>query len=189
MIWIGIVLLIAGVDLAAKAYIEKKKKLDCEEEKLGGKVIIRKHHNRGAILNIGSDNSQLVKTISVGLCISCTLIFFITLTRRGKKLLKLSLAMMLGGSFSNTYDRLKRKYVVDFISFRHPFFEKHGMKKMETIIFNIGDFGILLGAALLLLREAGKETAEPIKKSYKKSIRKLKSDINRTKKHIKKKLF
>ena len=32
---------------------------------------------------------------------------------RGKKLLKAGLSLLLGGAFSNTYDRVMREYVVD----------------------------------------------------------------------------
>lgn len=51
---------------------------------------------------------------------------------------------MLGGAFSNTYDRLVRKYVVDYVSFHVP------LKGLKKVIFNIGDFCILIGALVSL---------------------------------------
>ena len=51
---------------------------------------------------------------------------------------------MLGGAYSNTYDRLVRKYVVDYVSFRVP-------GRLKKVIFNIGDFCIMIGALLCVL--------------------------------------
>ena len=53
----------------------------------------------------------------MGLTVLVTLLFVLTLGTKGNKALKTGLAMLLGGAFSNTYDRLKRKYVVDYFSF------------------------------------------------------------------------
>lgn len=176
MIWIMIIAIIACTDLLIKAYIEKYKEYGCKDEMFGGKVIITKHHNRGAILNIATAKSSMVMVISMVLCVIATIIFLITLTKKGHYFLKVSLCVLLGGSYSNTYDRLKRKYVVDYMQLHHPFFEKHGLKGMERVIFNIGDFGILLGTFMLLAKELSKEVkkdlARPIKKSMKKTVKK-----------------
>ena len=55
------------------------------------------------------------------------------------------LALLLGGSFSNTYDRLRRKYVVDYLSFPVKW------KWFRDIVFNISDFCIIIGALLAAL--------------------------------------
>lgn len=57
--------------------------------------------------------------------------------------------MLLGGAFSNTYDRCRRKYVVDYFSFGVKW------KRLSRIVFNISDFGIILGALTAALA-AGK---------------------------------
>ena len=62
---------------------------------------------------------------------------------KGKRLLKTGLALILGGAYSNTYDRLRRKYVVDYITF----------PKISTVVFNLSDFGIMIGAMLLTISE------------------------------------
>ena len=62
--------------------------------------------------------------------------------RPGQTLEKLGTALMTGGALSNTYDRVKRGYVVDYFSF------KTRCKKLERITFNLGDFMIFTGAAL-----------------------------------------
>ncbi len=183
MIWIMIITIIACTDLLIKAYIEKYKELGSKGEMFGGKVIITKHHNRGAIFNIATAKSSVVIMISGILCVIATIIFLVTLTKKGHYFLKLSLSFLLGGSYSNTYDRLKRKYVVDYMQLRHPFFEKHGLQGVERVIFNIGDFGILIGTVMILSREfvqeIRKDLEKPIKKSVKKSVKKVKTDFKK----------
>jgi signal peptidase II len=75
-----------------------------------------------------------------------------TLGKKGKVLLKTGLAFILGGAYSNTYDRLRRKYVVDYISFDL----KSGNKladKFKKIVFNISDFAIIIGSMFLVINE------------------------------------
>ena len=60
---------------------------------------------------------------------------------------------MLGGAFSNTYDRLTKKYVVDYL-------ELPKVPLLNKIIFNLSDFCIALGALLTVL-SCGREK-EPV---------------------------
>ena len=60
-------------------------------------------------------------------------------------MLRVGLSLLLGGAFSNTYDRLKRKYVVDYVSFGVKW------KKLRQVVFNISDFCIITGALLAIL--------------------------------------
>ena len=53
MQYIAVILGIFGLDFGIKDYIEKNKSENTEEKKLGGFLLIRKHHNRGAFLNAG----------------------------------------------------------------------------------------------------------------------------------------
>ena len=69
----------------------------------------------------------------------------------GSGLLKWGLTVMLGGAYSNTYDRLKRKYVVDYVSFNVPF------QRLRQVVFNLGDFCIMIGAMLSVLSEICKK--------------------------------
>ena len=80
--------------------------------------------------------------ISVALSVFLTIVYVITLTTAGKGMLKWGLTLLLGGAYTNTYDRLTRKYVVDYVSFNVPF------RWLRRIIFNIGDFCIMIGAML-----------------------------------------
>ncbi len=144
MQYLAVILGIFGVELGIKNYIEANKKEGETEEKCGF-LLIRKHHNRGAFLNAGQKQRKLVAVLSVMMTLGLTVLFAVTLTMAGKGMLKWALTLMLGGAYSNTYDRLKRKYVVDYVSFRVPF------KGLRRVIFNIGDFCIMIGAMLAVV--------------------------------------
>lgn len=83
-------------------------------------------------------------TISVLLTMLLTAVFFLTLGKAGKGLLKWGLTLLLGGAYSNTYDRLARKYVVDYVSFPVP-------GRLGKVVFNVGDFCIMIGTLLCVL--------------------------------------
>ena len=135
---------IFGLDLGIKNYIEKNVPMERTKKKAGGFLIIRKHHNRGAFLNMGQQRQKAVMCLSVLLTLVLTAFFVLTLGCAGKGFLKWGLTLLLGGAYSNTYDRLCRKYVVDYVSFNVPC----GLKK---VIFNIGDFCIIAGSLLVLI--------------------------------------
>ena len=61
------------------------------------------------------------------------------------RVMRTGLAFLLGGAFSNTYDRLKRKYVVDYFSLNVKW------KRLRRIVFNISDFCIMTGALLTVI--------------------------------------
>ena len=143
MFYIFIVLVIVIGEFFIKDYMEKNKKLGESQEILGGKIILRKHHNEGAFLNFMQEKKELLKTVSIVLLGLVSLLFIILLPRKGNKLFKLGLAFALGGSISNVMDRIQRGYVVDYFSFR--------CKKLKSIIFNLADMAIFLGSALMLL--------------------------------------
>lgn len=142
MIFLTVIGIIFVGDFIIKNYIEKKKKEDSDTPILGGRLIIRRLHNKGACLSIGSKKSVLVAAVSLAFAIMMSIIFVATLTTKGNNFLKAGLSLLLGGAYSNTYDRLKRKFVVDYISFasKSTFF--------QGIVFNISDFCIAIGAAM-----------------------------------------
>lgn len=148
------ILIVASVffgDLWIKNRIEKyisAKGGEKERELAGGKLLIRRHHNRGLMLNLGEKKSSLVAALSLSLTAVLTLVFIVSLGRKGSGLLRVGLALLLGGAFSNTYDRLKRKYVVDYLSFPVKW------KRLRSIVFNISDFCIMIGALLCVLGAA-----------------------------------
>ena len=143
--YIAVIAAIFGLELKVKNYIEDNSTEGTDKKKCSNMLIIRKHHNKGMFLNAGENRQKLVMVISVLLTIATTVIFVLTLGQTGHGLLKWGLTFFLGGAYSNTYDRMVRKYVVDYVSFNVPF------KWLRRIIFNIGDFCIMIGALLSVI--------------------------------------
>lgn len=144
--YLCIVALIFAGELGIKNYVEKKRNAGEEKEICKGRILLRKYHNKGACMNLGEKKSNVVAGLSLILTTALALVFLFTLTRHGNGWLKAGLSLLLGGAFSNTYDRLKRKYVVDYFSF--------GVKwePLRAIVFNISDFCILIGALIIAIK-------------------------------------
>lgn len=116
MIYAGIIALIFIGELFIKNHVEKNRKDGEEKEILQGRILLRKYHNKGACMNLGEKKRSVVAAVSLILTAVLTIVFLVTLTAKGNAWLKAGLSLLLGGAFSNTYDRLKRKYVVDYFS-------------------------------------------------------------------------
>lgn len=123
----------------------------------GEKIVIKKYHNKGAMLNIGERHQRFVALLSLVFSAFVTGMFVVTLGMKGRGLLNTGLALILGGAYSNTYDRLKRKYVVDYFSFHIDTGRcrlriwKRLVDRLNTIVFNLADFGIIIGAMLFVI--------------------------------------
>ena len=132
-------------DLLIKNHIERMEIAGEEKTPAGGRLLLRKYHNKGAFLNAGERRRGLISVLSLVLTLGATMLFLATFTCKGSRVLKAGLALLLGGAYSNTYDRLVRKYVVDYISFPVR------NQKIRNIVFNISDFCIMIGALLLVI--------------------------------------
>lgn len=147
-ICLGIVATIFLGDLWIKNQVERKGVEGNVRKVWKGRVLLRKHHNKGIALNIGQGRQPIVAAFSVAITLVMLLFFILSMGRYGNDLLRVGLAFLLGGAFSNTYDRLKRRYVVDYISFGVKW------KPLRRIVFNISDFCIIIGALLAALGAA-----------------------------------
>ena len=136
------------MDLLIKNYIERAEDEGGEKPLLGGRLLLHRYHNKGAFLNAGEGIRGIISVLSVVLTLGATVLFLVTFTCRGSRLLKAGLALLLGGAYSNTYDRLVRKYVVDYVSFPVKNTE------IRNIVFNISDFCIMIGALLMVIGSA-----------------------------------
>ena len=143
--WILILAVIFWGDFFLKNYIENHVEEQEEREICRGKLLIRKHHNKGMMLNAGQKRRRLVAAISLIFTLILTLVFIVSLGHRGNNLLRLGLSLLLGGAFSNTYDRLRRGYVVDYVSFPVKW------QRFRRIVFNCSDFCIIIGALVSVL--------------------------------------
>ncbi len=133
---------IAAADSLIKRHREEN---DTTYEYLDDHLRIVTYRNKGAFLGKGSKNPLLVMWASIALTVILGIVFIITLTHSGLKSLKLGLSLLLGGAFSNSYDRLRKGYVVDYIMFsKAPGF-------IKNIVFNLSDFAIIIGALISAL--------------------------------------
>ncbi|MCR4588557.1 MAG: signal peptidase II [Lachnospiraceae bacterium] len=140
-------------DQMAKRYVEEDTRLASptnEVHELEGNLALMRFHNPGMMLNMGRHKQNLVKLLSVSLTIVCVIVFILTFGRKGSKLLQAGLALLLGGAFSNTYDRMARGYVVDYVRF------PKAPGKLKQVIFNIADFAIIIGSCMAVISEIGK---------------------------------
>ena len=144
MIYLGIIGGIFLLEAVIKMIVEKKGKIGVTKPVCGGKILLKKYHNKGFALNIGEKKQKYVAVISLILTVGVTAVSLL-LGNRWNVLIKTGLSMVLGGAYSNTYDRLFRTYVVDYLSF--------GTKndKLRRIVFNIADFCIMIGAILVVI--------------------------------------
>ena len=146
-IYTAIAALLCGADSLIKYAIERNHPDGELRPALHGKIIIRKFHNKGAMLNLGASRQQTMAVLSVIFTVFMTGVYVGTLGTRGRHMLKTGLSLILGGAYSNTYDRLFRKYVVDYVSFevRNP--------RLRNIVLNLSDFGIMIGSCLLVISQ------------------------------------
>jgi len=93
-------------------------------------------HNPGAAFGILASQTNFL--IAIGALVAAAIIIVLLKLPPGKKLLKVSLALQLGGAAGNLIDRIRTGYVIDFFDFR------------IWPVFNIADSAIVIGAILLL---------------------------------------
>lgn len=146
-------------DMLIKNKAEKELSSGRQIDILGGNLKLSLHKNKGAMLNAGDSDPERVKRLSLALCILITLLFAASLITGRRKSFSKALSLVLAGAYSNAYDRIKRGYVVDYISF--PIVGKAVSKLLGSkagsfiggIVFNISDFFIISGCLIAALKE------------------------------------
>ena len=96
-------------------------------------------------LNLLSDRPGVVRILSAAAAGTVTVLQVVALMRKKGFWKKTALSFLSAGAWSNTFDRFARGYVVDYIGF------KFGNEKVSRITYNLGDFFIGAGAAVLSL--------------------------------------
>ena len=145
MFWILLAAAAAAADLGIKRWIRHHKDLNSSQPILGGRIIITKYFNPGAMLGFMKDQAKLLSGITlVALGLIAGLLLAFT-GRKGYGLVKLGLSLLLGGALSNAWERLTYKKVTDY--FRISI----GCRRLERVVFNIGDFCIFVGTVLAFI--------------------------------------
>lgn len=140
--FLSIIITIFTGEYFIKNYIEESENFETDKPIIFGLVHLRKYHNYGAALDTGNKRPKLICALSIFLTILATGVFVGSLGQKGAGIMKAGLSLLLGGAYSNTYDRIKRHYVVDYISFPVK------NKWLRNIVFNLSDFCILIGAVV-----------------------------------------
>lgn len=147
MIYIGLIAILAALDLFIKEQIENQKPESFPRELKGtkGKITLYQNHNPGFSFGRLKEYPELVRVVPLMIASALGGILAYLLPKKGCILEKLTLAVTLGGAVSNLYDRLVRHYVVDYFSIE--------WKGLKRVVFNIGDICIFAGAAIMLAVE------------------------------------
>lgn len=138
---------LASVDLRCKSYVEKELHKGEEREILDGKVALRKVHNKGFAFHKGDKYPYTVRLVSGIVCGIVGIYSLLTWKRSSSFGKKIGASFAFAGALSNTYDRLVRKHVVDYLGFRTKW------EKFNRITFNLGDLFIFLGSMILFVAE------------------------------------
>ena len=142
---------------------DQKLKRDSEEKRLpeqgkdkGRRFSFSNYHNYGAAMNFGERKPLIVHTVALMMTVFCSILFLATIGKKGSGLLKGGLSLLLGGAYSNLYDRLKHGYVIDYIAFRMPasLQWKRGDSYVRELVCNLADVSVVAGVMLLTLHTA-----------------------------------
>lgn len=141
MLYIFITVVLFFIELSIKSYIEKTKKENQKQCIIKDELYIEYTKNKGAIYSLYEDKSNIVCGVSAILLGIMGIVYGFTLTKKENCLSKLGLSLLIAGGLSNVYDRIKRKYVVDYIYWR----------KLKKIIFNMADVFIFIGSIIYFI--------------------------------------
>lgn len=143
--WLAVSVLVIAADLWTKAWATAT--LD-----FGRPQVINEYldftllHNYGAAFSLLADAGGWQKFFFVALAAIVSgllVIWMVRLPERGRVILALSLALIIGGALGNLYDRATLGYVVDFLHFHY--------NEHYWPAFNIADTAISVGVALMIL--------------------------------------
>lgn len=148
MIYISIILAIIVLEVIVKSSIEKKN--------LYGTVLLRGHIELTSLNNYGvlggffkksTDDIRKVLSLFLG-ALSFVYLLMLIFNKSMSRLGKLSLALILGGGFSNLLDRFRFGFVKDYFILKKP-----RVKMIKNVVFNLSDIFIFVGGFLYLLRK------------------------------------
>lgn len=145
MIYITIIIAVCAAEFFLRRLAHKKIDLNEKKELKSLPFILNRYHNYGMAENRLEERPKFVKiigTVGVGVL---TILFLLTLPLRGKKAAKTGLALVIGGGLANLLERYLHGYVTDYFQLKVPF------ARIRKLVFNVADFCIFIGSALLVL--------------------------------------
>ena len=146
-LFVQLALALFQLDLRVKEKVEEYPEFEKEQAFCKDFVRIQKLHNHGTAGSKFTDHMPAIIRTSGLVTLGSVVMFIRSLWKQGNYTEKTGYAFLTGGALSNLYDRCKKGYVVDYISFRTPW------KKLSNLVFNLSDFFIFIGAFLICLRK------------------------------------
>ncbi|MCQ2493486.1 MAG: signal peptidase II [Lachnospiraceae bacterium] len=140
--------LIAGTDLYIKNKMDKELPKEGEEAIVPVKkyhLIFHRYHNKGAFLNLGEKYPDKVKMASAIACGGVFGALYSSVIGKGTFFEKLGYTFLLGGAMSNTYERVKKGYVMDYASLDVK------PAKIRKVVFNLSDVFIFFGSIIVVI--------------------------------------
>lgn len=138
---------LTGAVFTADQILKRKVEEDLSQGqvgRIGPRFIITRSRNRGAAMNLGEKNPELI-TAASGLVLTAAQAALVSRLLKGRRgLTETGLALLTGGGASNVADRLRQGYVTDYIRFRT------GNPETDKVVYNLGDLAIFAGAAFLV---------------------------------------
>ena len=139
----GYFIIILGIFILEFCIKNKVEKGEGREKRiLNNRIILRRHYNKGAMLNFMEGKRKTVAFCSAFMTVFVFFLFLYEMGTKKRTWKKLGLSLLLGGGMSNSYDRIMRKHVVDYFSLNVRW------DWLRRMIFNLSDLFILLGALL-----------------------------------------
>lgn len=109
-------------------------------------IILKKIENSGAIMNLGANLPDMLKTIYFKILPIIFLIYLLRIILTKPKISKkvvIGISLAVGGGFGNLFDRIFYGAVTDFIVVNIGF--------LETAVFNIADISIVIGVIIVFI--------------------------------------
>ena len=130
-------------DYFLKEHMEERQEIRGKKELCRGRVQLKKYHNKGAAMNFLEKRPGLVRRASGAVLLMLAALWF--LSRKKNPCVMLGLRLAIGGGASNLYDRIRKGYVMDYLSFCTPW------KWLNQIVFNISYFCVIFGSLLVII--------------------------------------
>lgn len=151
MVFEMIMLLAAAVDQAFKGWIESQEQSDFPRpmKQCGGRIHLYRDHNFGFPFGFLKEKQELVQMFPLVLTSMLGGVYLYLKKCRKEPFVRLMLALSIGGSLSNLYDRRVRGYVVDYFSIQFGW--------LKRVVFNLGDLFVIFGSTALAMKELMEE--------------------------------
>ncbi len=137
--------------MAMKQYIEENFEKGEERETKVPKVVLRKVYNKGFAFHLLDRHPWMIRGSSLILSIIIAVYDIVLWMQKGRWFEKIGMIFLSAGAFSNTYDRLVRGKVIDYIGLKSKW------KKVRTTTPNLADFYIAIGAVLVTVARMWKK--------------------------------